>query len=141
VEVAVTLPLVLTVLIGLWEVGRLVEVTQIVSNAAREAGRQASAGKKTAAEVRADAISYLQFAGIPTQAASVTVTNLDNGSSSEPSAATQLDRFRITVSIPFDSIRWILMNKVTNATTITATSQWYSMRDVPVTISNAIPID
>ena len=55
--------------------------------------------------------------------------------------AQQLDRFRITVTLPFDNVRWVLLNKITNVTTLTARAEWYSMNDVPVTISPNLPVD
>jgi ABC-2 type transport system ATP-binding protein len=39
VELAVLLPFLLVVLLGIWEVGRLIEVQQILNNAAREGAR------------------------------------------------------------------------------------------------------
>lgn len=39
VEAAVLLPLALMLMLGTWEVGRMVEVGQILNNAAREGGR------------------------------------------------------------------------------------------------------
>ena len=41
VEMALTLPLVLTLLVGTWEVGRIIEVQQFLNVGAREAARQA----------------------------------------------------------------------------------------------------
>jgi Flp pilus assembly protein TadG len=41
------LPLILSIVAGLWEVGRVVEVQQLLANAAREAGRQAATGQYT----------------------------------------------------------------------------------------------
>ena len=38
VEFAVILPLLLFMVVGLWEVGRLIQISQVVSNAAREGG-------------------------------------------------------------------------------------------------------
>ena len=44
VEAALLLPLALLLMLGTWEVGRMVEVSQILNNAAREGGRSASTG-------------------------------------------------------------------------------------------------
>ncbi len=44
VELALLLPLILLLLMGLWEIGRAIDVQQLMSNAAREGGRQASTG-------------------------------------------------------------------------------------------------
>jgi Flp pilus assembly protein TadG len=44
VEFAVILPLLLTLLIGVWEIGRFIQLQQIMSNAARDGARLASQG-------------------------------------------------------------------------------------------------
>ena len=44
VELAVCLPFLLVLILGIWEVGRMVMVQQLIANAAREGGRQAAAG-------------------------------------------------------------------------------------------------
>ena len=44
VEFAMILPVILTLLLGIWEVGRMIEIQQILYNAAREGGRQAAYG-------------------------------------------------------------------------------------------------
>jgi Flp pilus assembly protein TadG len=141
VEFALLSPLLLGLLLGVWEVGRLVEAQQILSNAAREAGRQASAGTRNTSQVQQAATTYVQQAGLPTAGLNVDVANLTSGARSDPTTAQQLDRFRITVTLPFDNVRWVLLNKLTNVTTLTARAEWYSMNDVPVTISPNLPVD
>src|SRR5205085_3822900 len=44
VELAVLLPLLVTLLLGIWEVGRLIDVTQVLFNGAREGGRLGAVG-------------------------------------------------------------------------------------------------
>jgi Flp pilus assembly protein TadG len=141
VEAGILLPMLLVLLLGVWEVGRLVEVTQLVHNAAREAGRQASAGNKTMAEVEADALRYLQYAGVRTTGASVTVTNMTGSADTPPKDAAQLDRYQVTVAVPFNNIPWIVMRRITSVTSISATSEWYSMNDIPVTVPNRLPME
>ncbi|MBM4072949.1 MAG: pilus assembly protein [Planctomycetes bacterium] len=141
VEMAIVLPVVLLLLVGIWEVGRLVEVQQLLTNAAREGGRQASTGVKSSSEVTDVVVRYLQQNGIKSVAASdVSVTNITSGSRPEPNAANQLDQFRVSVSIPFDSVRWVLLSQVSSVKTLTASSEWYSMRDIPITVDANIPL-
>ena len=52
VEFAVCLPFILLMLVGLWEVGRMVEVQQLLNNSVREGGRQASTANIDAAAVK-----------------------------------------------------------------------------------------
>ena len=40
---------------------------------------------------------------------------IGNSARSDPTAANQLDHFQITVTIPFNSVRWVLLNQITNA--------------------------
>ena len=141
VEFALVAPLLILLLLGLWEVGRLVEVQQTVNMAAREGGRQASTGQKDVSGVQQTVTNYLTRAGINTQGITVTVTNMTNNSRSDPTTANQMDRFRITVTLPFNNVRWVMLNQITNTQSLTAQSDWYSMRDLPVTVSTTLPVE
>ena len=44
VEAAVVLPLLLILMLGVWEVGRMIQVQQVLVNAAREGARLAGGG-------------------------------------------------------------------------------------------------
>ncbi|MFT3883532.1 MAG: pilus assembly protein [Gemmatales bacterium] len=81
VETAILLlPLFIFTLFGVWEVGRLLQTHQIVSNAAREGARQASTGQRTSTgttalhpelpynahyEVQKSVENYLRNSGLP----------------------------------------------------------------------------
>ena len=139
VEVAIVLPLLLTLLLGVVEVGRLVEVSQILDNAAREAGRQASTGQRSTAEVREAALDYLKFAGIETRGVVVTLENLTESSRADPSKAEQLDRIAVKVTLPIDNIDWMALDRITDSTTLSRRVEWTSMRDLPVIVQSSIP--
>jgi hypothetical protein len=62
VEFAVCLPLLFTILYGLWEVGRAVEVQNVMWNSAREGARDASMGQANLQAVANNLIIYLQSA-------------------------------------------------------------------------------
>jgi Flp pilus assembly protein TadG len=62
VEFALCLPLLLLILLGLWEVGRITEVEAVMWNGAREAGRDASLGQENLQSVASDMVVYLQAA-------------------------------------------------------------------------------
>jgi Flp pilus assembly protein TadG len=141
VEFAVVALFLVPLLIGVWEVGRLVEVEQLMANAAREGGRQASTGNVNTAGVQNTVVSYLTRNGIPCAASNVTVTNLTSSSRSDPTTANQFDQFQVTVTIPFNSIRWVLLNQITNTTQLTASANWFSMKDVPISVNNTIPLN
>jgi Flp pilus assembly protein TadG len=128
VEFAVVSPLLVMLLLGTWEVGRLTDARQIVENAAGEGGSQASTGVYTNDKVQEKVRNYLQAAGWPIQNLVVTVDNLTSPGT-DASNATQLDRLKVTVSIPFQDVRWSAATLVTNnATKVVAESVWYSAR-------------
>jgi Flp pilus assembly protein TadG len=120
--------------LGMWEGARLVEVQQIVANGAREGGRQASTGQSTNDSVQRAVCTYLKNAGLPdytpVRATVVTVNNITHPGV-DCTAATDLDRIQITVTIPFKDVRWINLYLITDTTTqVTFTATWTSMRDL-----------
>ena len=128
VEFALVLPLILSLLLGVWEVGRLIQVNQILSNAAREGGRQASTGLLSNSEVQTAVTQYLDRAGLPTSHATVTVTNLTSGVDAK--LADQMNQFQVTVTLPVADVKWIALSLVTSSnTTLSASASWSSLRD------------
>jgi Flp pilus assembly protein TadG len=61
-EFAVCLPLVCLILTGLWQVGRITEVSEVMWNSAREAARDASLGDDNLQAVATSLLNYLQSA-------------------------------------------------------------------------------
>jgi len=145
VEFAVVLPLLMAMLLGIWEVGRLVQVSQVIANAAREAARQASTGTATMADIKTSTRAYLTSAEpriVNFTGFDVIFTDLTRPSVTDPISAVQLDHFTITVTIPFDNIRWSATRMfVPSGTRASHTVDWYSMRDLPVTVSPGIPVE
>jgi Flp pilus assembly protein TadG len=62
VEFAVCVPLLFLILFGLWEVGRMTEVQQVMWNSAREAARDASLGQDNLSTIATNLLTYLQSA-------------------------------------------------------------------------------
>ena len=62
VEFALCLPLMMLILTGLWEVGRIMEVQIVLTNSAREAARDASLGQDNLLTVANNLRTYLQSA-------------------------------------------------------------------------------
>src|SRR5271167_304355 len=110
VELAVVAPLVACLLVGLLQVGRMVQVNQILTNAAREGARKASTGVNTYADVQTTVANYLTNAGITNQTGlTVTVYNVtqgDSGPSFDPSTANWLDELQVTVSLPLSNVQF-----------------------------------
>lgn len=65
VEFAFCLPLILLLLMGLWEVGRIVQISNVIRNGGREAARDASLAQDNLQTVATKLASFLQGA-LPT---------------------------------------------------------------------------
>ena len=150
VEAAFCLPLLLVFMLGMWEVGRMVQVSQIMSNAARTAARYAAAGSVngtniTMAMVQQTARDYLTAAGLPAAAASgaqIQLTNLSSNSWTNPCDATPMDKFSVTVTIPsgaaFNSLQWSVL-KITGVNQLSTSVTWVSVADSQVNVSTQLP--
>jgi len=126
VEAAFVLTILSLLLLGTWEGSRMIEVEQILNNCAREGARQAAAGQLTASQVQTVVTNYLQDAGLPIADVVVTVQDLTNPGT-DPTAATELDKLQVTVTIPFKDVRWTSAVLVTsNSTLLSAQASWYS---------------
>ena len=92
------LPLILTLMLGTWEIGRAIELTATLNAAAREGARMAAGGVNngtpvTVAMVQAEVQNYLHAAGFPAAAY--------NGTRSKSST-----RARIAGRTPARPSRW-----------------------------------
>ncbi len=131
---------------GIWELGRLIQVQQIVVNAAREGARAASTGEYTNSQVQTVVTNYLTSAGISTANVTPTVTNETRGGDvSSPTlglggTVKQLDSLQVSVSVPFSNVYWIALDYFVPAgTNLSATTNTVSMVNVPLTIPQTIP--
>jgi Flp pilus assembly protein TadG len=131
VEFAVLAPFLVALLVGIWEVGRLVEVHQLVSNAAREGARQGATGQLTNEQVEDVVLNYLSVAGIPTDNVEVDVDNLDD-TGADLKEAEQLDRVVVRVSLPASDVLWIPARlAVTSDSNVSSEAVWNSVKDKP----------
>ena len=62
VEFAFCLPVIVLILLGIWEVGRIAQVSNIMSNGARESARDASLGQDNLQTIASNLLAYLQSA-------------------------------------------------------------------------------
>ncbi len=167
VEFALVLAFVLMPLLtGLWEVGRLVQVQQIVSNAAREGARLASQAltinstgsptqiqtaispPNTAAlpNVKATVVQSLHGAGLRDLTWSdvtVAFTFIDSPTGAIPGATqpyqgVKNQRFLVKVTIPFDKVRVVNLG-VVNPTTVSFEVEWRMLVDDPFSINVNLP--
>ncbi len=153
VELAFVLPFLVILLLGVWEVGRMIEVQQILNNAAREGSRLAAQGliinqdsnptliKVTTGSPNVESAvrNYLREAGINTANMTVTFQYVDgNTSNTEPFQASKGQRFKVTVSIPFDNVKWTLL-RFTSFSNLSSTVEAESLVDEAFTINTTIP--
>jgi Flp pilus assembly protein TadG len=152
VEAALVLPVLLVLMMGVWEVGRLIQINQIVVNAAREGARLAAGGYVNGTAVTTTMVQqavkdYMTSAGVPTAAVSgaqVSLVCQATPSWTNPSDALPLDKFQITVVIPsgtaFNSLRWTPA-KLTSATQqMTVTVNWQSLNNSKIVVSATLPL-
>jgi Flp pilus assembly protein TadG len=153
VELAFVLPVILILIFGIWDVGRLVETQQLVSNAARDGARLAAIGvlldPTTGAQknlyftdVQQAVLGYLARNGISTTGVTVQYTDLDNSGATDPYLANHLERLQVTVQLPFSNVRLLLLNNFVNVnyTTITSTALWLCNQDVDVSVGTSLPV-
>jgi Flp pilus assembly protein TadG len=160
VELAVVfLFFILPLLFGVWEVGRLVQVQQLVSNAAREGARLAAQGSTinsdgTLTQIRVSSgtpnvhdwvYQYLVAAGLSGLSPSdVTVTFAYTPASGFPSGSTEPYQgvknqpFTLGVTIPWDKVRWVNLGLV-RPTTVNYTVSWQVMVDDAFTVNESLP--
>jgi Flp pilus assembly protein TadG len=151
VEAAFIMPIMLTLMLGVWEVGRMIQISQIMDNAAREGARVAAGGyvngtAVTVATVQTAVQNYLTAAGFPSAAVTgsqVSVTCLATTGWTDPYAALPLDPFTVTVTIPsgaaFNSLRWNLLNQITSVNQLSTSVYWQSANNSQVTVSTTLP--
>ena len=130
-ELALVLPVLSSLFLGVCEVGRMLDVQIMLENAVEVGGRQASTGVCTDAQVQQDVINCLALAGLPSQDATVTVVDLTSPGT-DASQASEMDTLQVTVTIPFRDVRWAATTFVTNNNTmLSATSIYPSARVNP----------
>ena len=156
---ALLLFIVIPLLIGVWEVGRLVHVQQVVSNAAREGARLAAqgytinpSGTPTQIMVNSgspnvhDAVYQSLYAAgltdLQSSDVAVTFTYLaprsDGAPATEPYQGEKNQPFQVTVTIPWSKVRWVNLG-IVNPTTVTFTVVWRMAMDDPFTVNDTIP--
>ena len=123
VEAAMTIPILLLITVGIFEVGRVYQTWQVVTNAAREGARIAVIPNTSAATVSALVHAYMTN-GQLSQAATATVAV--NQAASLNVNGTAVSASQVTVDYPFDfmMLRPVAKLVVPN----TAAGQSFTMR-------------
>lgn len=139
VEFAVILPLLVVLMFGIWEVSRLIAVQEVMTNAVREGGRQCSTAQVDTATAKQAVVDYMAEYNITVALTDVTISNLTNSGRSDPKNCNQLDQWRMTLSVPIANVRWLSPGFFRYSGNLTTLADWYSMCDVPATVSYSIP--
>jgi Flp pilus assembly protein TadG len=154
VELAFVLPLLLILMVGVWEIGRLIQLEQTMNEAARQGARLASQGQIVNTQGAYTQISlntgspnvedtvrdYLQASGITnTTGLQVTFTYLDGDTTlTQPYQGAKNQTFRVRVTLPYSNLRWTDLSLI-NPSTLTGECVWKVMADSPFTVSTALP--
>lgn len=154
VELAVVLPLLVVLLVGVWEIGRLIQLQQIMNNASRDGARLASqgiiinnSGSNTQIAMTGsspnvtDAVTqYLQAAGISTLSGlQITFVFLDGDTTrTQPYQGVKNQHFRIRVTLPYANLRWTNLSLI-NPSTLSGECVWQMLVDDPFTIDSTLP--
>lgn len=148
------LPLLIILIVGVWELGRLIQLQQIMCTAARDGARLAaqaniinSNGDSTQIAMQTgdpnvvDTIrDSLQAAGIKDLTGlQITFEFIEGDTSAmEPYQGVKNQRFRIRVSLPYENLRWTNISLV-NPKTLCGECTWQMLVDDPFTLSPNIP--
>lgn len=162
VEAALVLALVVVpLMIGVWEVGRLVYAQQVVSTAAREGCRLAAQGKTVNAlgtptlilagspgtadptnpnvwDTVYQAVTTGGLPGLARADVSITFAFIDPPSATHPHEGVKNQRFRVTVQVPFSKVRWVNLGLI-NPTSVYYQADWQMLVDDPFTLNPVLP--
>lgn len=160
VELAiVSVGILVPVMIGIWETGRLIEVKQLVSTAAREGARlaaqgyvidatgqtievKANTGTPNVAEVAyqsliASGLTNLQKSDVTTTFQFTTATS-GGITPTDPYLGERGEWFTVTVSIPWEKVRWVNLG-ILQPTTVSYTVTWRMLIDDKFTVNETLP--
>jgi Flp pilus assembly protein TadG len=116
VEMAFVLPVFVTLILGMIEVGRGIMVAQLLENAAREGARASILDNTTNAQVTSAAQSFMQSAAGVALSDTQVVINVAGSNGAALSTANPGDLITVTVSIPFSKVSWLPPNYLAGMT-------------------------
>lgn len=99
VEFAIVAPVLFLLIFGLFEMGRVVMVEQLMTNAAREGARRGILESSTNAGVQQTVEDYLTSVSISDATVTVTPADLNTVGFGDPVV--------VKVSVPFEKVSWI----------------------------------
>ena len=99
VEFAIVAPMLVMLVFGIIEVGRLMVVQQVLTNASREGARQAVVHRSTGTDVESVVTNHLKNGSVSHATVTVTPSDLSTMDFGDP--------VTVNVSVPFDRISWL----------------------------------
>lgn len=155
------------VMFGVWEVGRLVLVQQIVANSTREGARLAAQARtinqsgaptqivreiapamntQNAPNVKAAVMQSLHGAGLKNLLWNDVIVDFQfldfppgaSAGAQDPFQGVKNQRFSVSVSIPFEKVRWINIGFLSPAT-VRYRAEWRIMVDDPFSVNINMP--
>jgi Flp pilus assembly protein TadG len=107
-EFAILISFFLLLLFGMIELGRAIQVSQILTNAAREGARRAIVPGATNTQVEQIISTYMTAAAIPSHETSIQI----NGTAGSLATAASHDELAVRVSTPYASVSWGVMRLI-----------------------------
>lgn len=103
VEFAAVLPLLMTLLLGMFEISRALQVKECLTNAAHRGTRIGSLPGKTNTQIQAEVDDIMSHASL----SHYSVTVLINDQPGDVTNAKRNDKISVSVSIPVSQIFWV----------------------------------
>ncbi len=125
VEFAFVAPVLFLVIMGIFECGRVVYVSQLLASAARLGARTAIVPGKSIGDVNTATTAYLQAVALNSGDASVTVNGVAVNGTDTLAAATPGTDITVRVTMPADRVSWVPGLKYTGSANL---SGQFSMR-------------
>jgi len=160
VELAiVSVGIMVPVMIGLWETGRLIEVKQLVSTAAREGARlaaqgyvidsngqtlqvKASSGTPNVSDAVYQSLIASGLTGLQKSDITTTFRFIPQAGGANPTDDPYLgvrgQAFTVTVSIPWQKVRWVNLG-ILQPTAVNYTVSWRMLIDDKFTVNETLP--
>lgn len=110
IEMAITLPIFILIVLGIVEFGRALMVNQILVNAAREGARHAVVPGASDSQVNGIVDNYMSAAGISGYSKAIKI----NGSEASLSTASPDDTISVSVSVAHSQVSWGIISAISS---------------------------
>jgi Flp pilus assembly protein TadG len=105
VEVAILAPLLAGLVVGMFQMSRIIMIKEVLCDAARKGCRTGIWPNRANSDITADVNNILTDAGFTSSNATITI--LVNGNAVDASTAQQNDQISVQVSMPLSKVGWL----------------------------------